>query len=206
MMTRRNLLRLGLASASAPLALFAPMRAARATGTLENGGKGTIYVYTWDGGDGRTKINRGIFALDPERMTWTKVADQSDSTAYDTYFRVSPDGRFLAFERWARKGTKDAVVGVSIRDLTRDGAIRQLSAIAGNPRWSPDSRRLLIVAFKCAVPGTAMSNYESWVVNADGTEPKKLPIPETDQIDDWSPDGSWLVTGSHLFGPLRTSA
>jgi dipeptidyl aminopeptidase/acylaminoacyl peptidase len=38
---------------------------------------------------------------------------------------------------------------------------------------------------------------ETWVVNADGSEPRKLPIPETDQVDDWSPDGAWVLTSSH---------
>jgi Tol biopolymer transport system component len=48
-------------------------------------------------------------------------------------------------------------------------------------------------------PGRAlhMTNIETWIVNADGSEPRKLPIPETEQVDDWSPDGTWVLTGSH---------
>ena len=38
---------------------------------------------------------------------------------------------------------------------------------------------------------------ETWIVNVDGSAPKKLPIPETEQVDDWSPDGSWVLTASH---------
>jgi Tol biopolymer transport system component len=165
---------------------------------MKNIGAGTIYLYAWAGGDGRSGIEQGVFALDLERMTWTKVAGQSDSTAYDTYFRVSPDGRFLAFQRWARKGDNDAeVVGISIRDLTRDGAIRSLSTVRGNPFWSRDGRRLIVSVWKGDVPGTHMGNYETWTVNADGTEPRQLVIPESEQVDDESPDGSWLLTCSH---------
>jgi Tol biopolymer transport system component len=197
MMTRRDLVLLGLTSAAAPFALLTPGRALRATESNNDVGKDTIYVYAWEGGDGKTKNVQGIFALDPERMMWIKVADQSDSSAYDTYFRVSRDGRFLAVGRWARKGTVDEVVGVSIRDLTQDGAIRKLSAVGWNPFWSSDGKQLMMAAGKGEVPGTKMSYMAAWIVNADGSEPRKLPIPETDQVDDWSPDGTWVLTDSH---------
>ena len=74
MMTRRDFVLLGLTSVAAPLALLAPGRALLATGSKKDAGKGTIYVYAWEGGDGKTEIVQGIFALDTERMTWTKVA------------------------------------------------------------------------------------------------------------------------------------
>ena len=102
-------------------------------------------------------------------LTWTKVADQSDSTSYDTYFRVSHDRAFLAFARRTRQGPPDEVVGVSIRDLARDGAIRKLDAVGGNPIWSPDGKQLLIAVGKGEVPGTSISNMETWIVNVDGS-------------------------------------
>jgi Tol biopolymer transport system component len=142
-------------------------------------------------------MDQGIFALDHAQMTWTKVVGQSDSTAYDTDFRVSPDGRFLAFERWVRKGDNNEVVGISIRDLSRRGAIRSFSTVRGNPFWNRDGRRLIVNVWKGDVPGTHMPNHETWTVIADGTEPRKLTIPETEQVDDESPDGSWLLTCSH---------
>ena len=196
-MTRRDLMRIGISSATAPFALLSPGRALPATESTEGVGQGTIYIYAWEGGDGRSEIVHGIFALDLERLTWTKVADQSDSTSYDTYFRVSRDGRFLAFARRTRKGPPDEVVGVSIRDLARDGAIRKLDAVGGNAIWSPDGKQLLIAVGKGEVPGTRMSNMEAWIVNADGSAPRKLSIPQTEQVDDWSPDGSWVLAGSH---------
>jgi Tol biopolymer transport system component len=196
-MTRRELLLLGVTSAGAPFLLPTPWRALRAAESNKSVGKGTIYVYAWEEGDGRSGIVRGIFALDPERLTWTKVAEQSDSKSYDTYFRVSRDGRFLAFARRASNGPPDEVVGVSIRDLARDGAIRKLDGVGGNPIWSPDGKQLLIMVGKGDIPGTNMSNMEAWAENIDGSAPKKLRIPETDQVDDWSPDGSWVLTCSH---------
>jgi Tol biopolymer transport system component len=197
MMTRRHLMLLGLTSAAASFAALTPGHASQATGSIQDAGKGTIYVYAWEGGDGKSEIAQGIFALDVERMTWTKVADQSDSKSFDTYFRVSRDGRFLAFARRELSGPPDRVAGISIRDLTRDGEIRKLSAVGFNPFWSSDGKRLMMARGKGEVPGTKMTSTEAWVVNADGSEPRKLPIPETDQVDDWSPDGTWVLTGSH---------
>jgi hypothetical protein len=74
MMTRRHLMLLGLTSAAASFAALTLGRASQATGSAKDASKGTIYVYAWEGGDGKTEIVQGIFALDTERMTWTKVA------------------------------------------------------------------------------------------------------------------------------------
>ena len=172
-------------------------RAVHAACSNTDAGQGTIYVYAWEGGDGRREIVRGIFALDSERMKWTKVADQSESVSYDTYFRVSRDGRFLAFAKRAQKGSDAREVGVSIRDLTQGGKIRELSVVGFNPFWSPDGKQLMMAVGKGEVPGTKMTNTETLIVNADGSEPRKLPIAETEQVDDWSPDGTWVLTGSH---------
>jgi hypothetical protein len=74
MMTRRHLMLFGITSAAASFAALTPGRASQATGSVKDASKGTIYVYAWEGGDGKTEIVQGIFALDTERMTWTKVA------------------------------------------------------------------------------------------------------------------------------------
>jgi Tol biopolymer transport system component len=196
-MNRRDLMRLGVTSTAVKLAVIGSGRAVHAAGSNMDAGQGTIYVYAWEGGDGRGEIVRGIFALDPERMKWTKVADQSESVSYDTYFRVSRDGRFLAFAKRAQKGSDAREVGISIRDLTQGGKIRELSVVGFNPFWSPDGKQLMMAVGKGEVPGTKMTNTETLIVNADGSEPRKLPIAETEQVDDWSPDGTWVLTGSH---------
>ena len=43
--------------------------------------------------------------------------------------------------------------------------------------------------------------HENWEFNADGSGAIKIPIPETDEVDDWSPDGHWLVTVSDRHPP-----
>ena len=185
-MTRRDLLILGLASTTL-----------LGAGPAEDAARGTIYLYA-SGRDAATgKRDQGIFALDPARTTWTRIAGQSDSAALDTAFRVSPDGRFLALKKLARKDGGYKTVGIIVRDLAHEGAIRELSAVPGRPIWSADGKRLVVVVGKGDVPGTNMPNHETWMLGADDSGPRKLPIPETDQVDDWSPDGSWFLAGSH---------
>ncbi len=194
-MTRRDLVLLGLTSAAAALALLSPGRASRAFAPIKDVDRGRIYAYAWAGGDGRRELVQGIFALDPARMEWTRVADQSDSATFDTYFRVSRDGRLLAVARRADRGSDNPeLVGVSVRDLTRGGAIRTLDSVAGNPIWSADGKRFLVAVSKRNLGATKPFRMESWIVNIDGTMPSKLPIPETDEVSDWSPDGSWVLT------------
>jgi Tol biopolymer transport system component len=38
--------------------------------------------------------------------------------------------------------------------------------------------------------------HATWRVNIDGTGPEELPVPAEDGVQDWSPDGRWLLTAS----------
>ena len=38
-------------------------------------------------------------------------------------------------------------------------------------------------------------------MDAGGSNPTKLPIPDTDSVEDWSPDGQWFVTCSDRHPP-----
>jgi Tol biopolymer transport system component len=69
-------------------------------------------------------------------------------------------------------------------------------ATAGSPAaWSADGKQLIISL------GRHDDVRRCWIhttfrVNTDGSEPKELPIPAEDNVQDWSPDGQWLVTAS----------
>jgi dipeptidyl aminopeptidase/acylaminoacyl peptidase len=61
--------------------------------------------------------------------------------------------------------------------------------------WSPDGRRF---AVSFAPLGVGMhdlfGSHQTWLLEIDGRGKTKLPIPGTDGVRDWSPDGEWLVT------------
>lgn len=100
---------------------------------------------------------------------------------------VSPDGKQIAFTR-AENGSQN----IWIAD--RDGQnARPLTSIVGDaigPTWSPDSRQ---IAYSQRLRGE--DDYSLFIMNADGTERRKLPIPLNGigGSSDWSPDGSWLA-------------
>ena len=98
----------------------------------------------------------------------------------------SPDGRRATFFADCGGG-----YGSCIYTSNADGSHRrQISAVgAGNniePAWSPDGR---LIAW--------INANELWVMNADGSQPRRLapgPLPETyDSYPSWAPDGSRLV-------------
>src|SRR5262249_56273924 len=64
--------------------------------------------------------------------------------------------------------------------------------------WSPDGKHLVVNQGKFA--NEAWSHH-TWHMGADGSGAKKLPIPETDEVDDWSLDGQWFVTVSDRHPP-----
>ncbi len=93
------------------------------------------------------------------RALAAEPADQSDA-------RWSPDGKWVAFVS-NRNGTLDLRVVAS-----GGGAARVVVpvpvGVAGNPAWSPDSRRL---AYTLATPTRPQDLY---VVNVDGGAPRQL--------------------------------
>jgi Tol biopolymer transport system component len=80
------------------------------------------------------------------------------------------------------------------------GEIRRVADFGGIASWSPDGAQLIIVK-SLTTRVDQDTKTENWRFNADGSGATKLPIPETDQVGDWSPDGRWLVTVSDRHPP-----
>ncbi len=65
------------------------------------------------------------------------------------------------------------------------------------PSWSPDGERILFTM------GEVMTNFDVWVMNADGTGRIRLTEhPERDADADWSPDGSSIAWVSQRDGDV----
>lgn len=97
----------------------------------------------------------------------------------------SPDGRRVALTV-APEGDPniwllDARTGAEIARLT------QSERIDTSPTWSPDGRRIAFVSDRQGKP-------QVFVMNADGTDPRPLPLPGSyNTSPDWSPDGREIV-------------
>jgi Tol biopolymer transport system component len=95
----------------------------------------------------------------------------------------SPDGRSLAVVA-RREGNFD----IYTVPLSGSGEIRLTTDPAGDtfPAWSPDGKRIAFSSERGKSTGTNI-----WVMNADGSEQRKLAESPTagDEFASWSPDG-----------------
>jgi Tol biopolymer transport system component len=124
-----------------------------------------------------------IVAIDPDTGKWQKITDQG------YYGRVSPDGETLVF------GRNNEIWNCDTKGANNPGKILDKD---GAPFWSHDGK--LIVATKQEIVDGKWKD-ETWRFDADGSNPTKLPIPDTDSVEDLSPDGKWFVTCSDRHPP-----
>jgi Tol biopolymer transport system component len=113
----------------------------------------------------------------------------------------SPDGESLVFFRDSNEGKAGIFVteldGDDVHKISPPGVVVAYTT-AGS--WSPSGDRILFVA-----QNTPKHHKAIWVVNADGSDPHRLPIApgcggplsDADSIGcyspSWSPDGQWIV-------------
>jgi TolB protein len=189
--SRRDCLKLGAAGVAACALPTLHIASADDPKVASPAGSGTIYVWAnLRTGEGEGWV-MGLFAVDPETSTYNKI---SDFNANDV--RVSRDGRTLAMNRTG----KDDNAGVWTLGTDGKGEKRRVTDLGGVISWSPDGKQLIVNKWP-SKPGDDEIRVESWRFNIDGTGANKLPIHETDEVDDWSPDGRWLVTVSDRHPP-----
>jgi dipeptidyl aminopeptidase/acylaminoacyl peptidase len=136
----------------------------------------------------------GVVAVDPNEGTWRQVARERNFLG-----RVSPDGRLLAVPRLRRGDTDPGLWLYPTSDGGAQGAFR-VSEKGGQPCWSPDGKEILVTVI------TQGGGAEVWRMAADGSREERAPIPETETVVDWSPDGRWLLTFSSRKFPDRSVA
>jgi RNA polymerase sigma factor (sigma-70 family) len=143
-------------------------------------------------GDDEARDVRGIIAIDPESGKWQKIT----GNGYNP--RISPDGETVIFVR--HTGGAKGIVDSETWNCDTGGTDNpgKITDVGGLPSWSSDGKHLVV--------GKSKITDDKWLhktfrVDANGANPKELPIPATDEVDDWSPDGKWFATVSDRHPP-----
>ncbi len=155
----------------------------------------------------------GIIAVDPETGRWEFVTHGSNA-------RVSPEGKRLVFVRSVIPNKPPNGTGEFwTHDLTtQQTEIRVLDdgenlfsssdrgdIMTGHPViWSPDGKQIVASVCRTTRDGT-YRKFVARLANRDGSGWTKLPLRQaTDEVNDWSPDGKWLVVVSKREPPFNS--
>ncbi len=188
-LTRRAamlLLVAGIAACALPTLEIRPAAAEPADGKpVEKKLTGRIFLNVFARTD--DSFEHVIVAADPTTGKWERICESAGSHG----LRVSPDKETIAFSKhmegaWTCAAQKDS----------SPGRIFERGSPGG---WSPDSKQLIVREGNYE-EGKGWK-HEAWRMNANGTDPIKLSVPETDEVSDWSADGKWLVTVSDRHEP-----
>jgi hypothetical protein len=120
-----------------------------------------------------------ILTVDPETGESAKLA-----TPERLGGSLSPDCRYLASNR-DRAGAPNE--GIWVHDLTGTSPPRKLYDRFGFTHWLNNGEQAIVVD---PIP---QRRYMTYRVKIDGTETTRLPIPETDCVEDCTRDGLWIV-------------
>jgi Tol biopolymer transport system component len=156
---------------------------------------GRIYVGTIHHVEQPVRADSAIIAIDPETGGWQIIIEKKGGGAGDD-IRLSPDRRLLVFARFLDgiwKSESDGQFPFKIFDQD-DRSYRGML----RPVWSPDSKRIIVNKGEYIKKRFQEEVWQSqsWQMDADGRNAVKVPIPDTEGVCDWSPDGQWFVTCS----------
>ena len=136
----------------------------------------------------------GNIVIDPNTGAWEKIGDLGHN------FALSPDGTralYCTFRPQA-DASKSSSSDIWMADL-KGGKPVQIAEDAILPHWSPDGKSVLYFKGKDSEEGGW--RRPTWLLDLATMQAKQLPIPETDEPDDWSREGNWLVTVSDRHPP-----
>ena len=138
-------------------------------------------------GGPETPEKRGLFAIDPDTGAYTKLSD------FGGLVRVSPDGTKAVFAKFGppRRDNRQDRLGTLIADLIAKTEPRKLMDPTGCMCWSADSQRVMVSEWN--QESGADGPFTIWLVKADGSDLRRLPIPDWGSVYDWSIDGNSLA-------------
>ncbi len=109
---------------------------------------------------------------------------------------ISRDGKRVSSNDSEVKDGNIFYRNIWIREIRAIGKMtRPICEFGEAAIWSGDDSEL-IVPLPISPLGKAPRLYEYWRMNVDGSQGKKLAIPERHYVMDWSRDGQWIATTS----------
>jgi hypothetical protein len=159
---------------------------------------GRIYSLCWDQASLANNGFRefGLLRLDPS----TRQASFNRVPNFN-FFRVSPNGEEISYVGAGGAISIASLVGkdapIRIGELP-EASLRYSPGHTQQTLWSGDGKQ--IIATSDALRNGNHWSFESYLVNVDGTGFRKLPLPATESVQDWSADGQLLATLSFRKG------
>jgi Tol biopolymer transport system component len=109
----------------------------------------------------------------------------------------APDGRRIAFSHDGDIVAIDLTTG-TLQRLTKTPALSE-----SYPDWSPDGKRIAYELNNPNPPGQPFQEYDVYVMDTDGTHPRRLSRHgDTDGHPVWSPGGELIAYGSDALPVL----
>jgi RNA polymerase sigma factor (sigma-70 family) len=127
-----------------------------------------------------------LLSIDPQTGAWKKL-----SGTEVRHPRVSPDGQTVVFHRG------DAIWNCDTGGSDNPGKIAEYAAAkvegVGPPVWSRDGKHFYLSTFHTRLGGE-ITVAETWRYDANGRNPVKQLVPDSDDVLDVSPDGKHFLT------------
>jgi Tol biopolymer transport system component len=159
----------------------------------------------------RQDIN-GIISVAPETGQWKFITHGHNA-------RVSPDGKRLVFLRsvipnkpphgTSEFWTHDLTTQQTEVRVLDDGENLFASSDRGYLRtghpalWSSDSKQIVASVSRATADNTHVE-FVTRLANRDGSGWTKMSLRETDEVNDWSPDGKWLAVVTKREPPFNS--
>jgi Tol biopolymer transport system component len=136
----------------------------------------------------------GVVAINPNTGSWELIAATSQRQRVSSA-RVLPYGKILVYSVTSvplvgldGKITNTGPEEIWVCDIEGHNKLKVVTGKGAGPVWSPDGKYII------SSKRRGRDEYNTWRLNADGSNLTKIPLSVSGRVCDWSADGKWLLT------------